>query len=490
MPGSERPNVLVIMTDQHRCDLMTCAGNSVVPTPNIDRVAQRGVRFENAYGAYPVCVASRMAMLTGLYAHQTGAINNDHDRLDWRYRTMAHHFADHGHLAGLVGKMHFGDAHNHGFEYYLSINDWLMYLGPKEQLYANEIASNPRSRDMFFRTMYDTGAGFPDIYDLWDGKGSPWVGKVSRCDFRCMASELEAEDHLDMFVARESAKFLRRYRDQRFFLVASFMKPHTPLFPPRDWAERYPVEDMQLREPGDISTYPEHIQRRIRHTMGLDPLLLRANLAGYYGGLAFADHCIGLLLDALEDEGLLEDTIVVYTSDHGDMTGQHGMFGKFCLFDPSVKVPLIVSCPGAAPRGRVSSGLVNLIGLYPTLADLTGTGPAAGPARLPVDGAPDVIAGESFADLVHDPAAAGPGAVFSEYNLRAGVSSYMVRTASHKYVHNDGGSCDELYDLQTDPAEDVNRIGDPAIRPPQAELREQLFAWYDPTTNPYRPRNA
>ena len=174
--SADRPNVLLIMTDQHRHDLMSCVGDSVVPTPHIDRIAQRGVRFTNAYSAYPVCVAARMAMLTGLYAHQTGVIDNT-DYLDWRYRTMAHHFADQGYLTGLIGKMHFGDAHNHGFEYYLSINDWLMYLGPKAQHFANEIANNPHGSS-FYNSVFDTGAGFPDVYDLWDGRGSPWAGKV------------------------------------------------------------------------------------------------------------------------------------------------------------------------------------------------------------------------------------------------------------------------------------------------------------------------
>ncbi len=127
---TEKPNVLFIMTDQHRHDLMTCAGRDIVPTPNIDSIAERGVRFTNAYCPYPVCVASRMSMLSGLYAHHTGAINNT-DRLDWRYRTIAHHFAASGYLTALIGKMHFNDAHKHCFQYYLSINDWLMYLGPK-----------------------------------------------------------------------------------------------------------------------------------------------------------------------------------------------------------------------------------------------------------------------------------------------------------------------------------------------------------------------
>ena len=145
----ERPNVLLIMTDQHRHDLMTCAGKDVVPTPNVDRIAERGLRLENTYCPYPVCVASRMAMLTGLHAHQAGAIDNT-DFLDWRYRTMAHHFSDNGYLTGLIGKMHFGDAHNHGFDYYLSINDWLMYLGPRFSTLPTRSAAIHQTRNTSF----------------------------------------------------------------------------------------------------------------------------------------------------------------------------------------------------------------------------------------------------------------------------------------------------------------------------------------------------
>ena len=116
-------------------------------------------------------------MLTGLYAHTTGAINNS-DLLDWRYKTIAHHLSENGYLTGLIGKMHFNDANNHGFQYYLSINDWLMYLGPKVKQYANEIANHPLDTH-FFDTMIDDGAGFPDVANLWN-KDSPWVNNVQQ----------------------------------------------------------------------------------------------------------------------------------------------------------------------------------------------------------------------------------------------------------------------------------------------------------------------
>jgi len=397
---------------------------------------------------------------------------------------MAHHFAESGYLTGLIGKMHFNDAHNHGFEYYLSINDWLMFLGPKVQHYANEIA-NHAIGPQFFDTVDDDGSGFPDLKGMWDGP-SPWVGNVDRWEVADIASPLEPEDHLDMFVARATAKFLKRYRDQRFFLVASFMKPHPPFHPPRPWSDQYPVHEMELPDVGDIAQYPPHVQNRIRNMQRLGETRLKAHRAGYLGNLAFVDHCIGHVCDALEQLGLTRDTLVVYTSDHGEMDGDHGIMQKFCLFEPSVRVPLIVSQPGQIPEGRTTDALTEQIGLYPTLAELTGLPAPAATTRIAWPGAPQQLDGTSFAELVHDPDLPGPDAVFSEYNLRARPCQYMVRTRRYKYILNEG-STDELYDHETDPGECVNRVSDAALDAVRSELCDRLTSWYDPAQNPHRP---
>jgi choline-sulfatase len=484
-PSVDRPNVLIVMTDQHRADLMTCAGHDLVPTPGIDRIAARGVRFNRAYCPYPVCVASRMALLTGLYAHTTGVDTNT-DRLDWRYRTMAHHFADHGYLTGLIGKMHFNDAHKHGFEYYLSINDWLMYLGPKARHYADEIASHPHTNH-FTRTVDDSGAGLPDIEGLWDGP-SPWVGNVTRRDFKTMASKLEADDHLDMFIARETVKFMRQYRNQRFFLVASFMKPHTPFFPPREFAEKYPIDKMTLRPVGPTSTYPKHIQQRIANYRARDPHRLRAGRAGYLGNLAFVDTCIDRVYRGLEELGLLDNTIVVYTSDHGEMDGDHGLYQKFCLFEPAVQVPLIVSYPRHLPQNKVSNALTEYFGLYPTLAELAGLPQPKQTTLVDMPGAPSELDAHSFASVVRNPDAPGPPAAFAEFALRSKMPRYMIRTDRYKLIYNHG-AMHELYDYDNDPGEYTNRIGDPEYRSVQRELQDQLVTWYDPESNPYRAKS-
>lgn len=481
--ASARPNVLIIMTDQHRRDLMTCAGRDLVPTPEIDRIASRGVRFTNAYCPYPVCVASRMAMLTGLYSHSTGAITN-RDLLDWRYRTMANHFAEAGYLTGLIGKMHFGDVHNHGFQYYMSINDWLMYLGPKTRHYANEIANHPLAPH-FFDTVDDGGAGLPDVEGLWE-KGSPWVGNVESWNYDSMASPLAAEDHLDSFLARESVNFLRRYRAQPFFLVTSFMKPHSPFYPPREWAEKYPVDEMTLPAVDNLDQYPPHIRRRVENRRKLGDKRQKAHRAGYLGNLAFVDTCVGQVYRELERLGLADNTIVVYTSDHGEMDGDHGLFQKFCLFEPSVGVPLIVSHPGSLPQGRVSEALCEQIGLFPTLADLAGLEAPSGTTIVDWPDAPRHMDGTSFADICRDPSLPGPEAVFSEYALRTPLPQYMVRTPRYKY-HFNHGSTHELYDHENDPGEMINRINDPSLAAVRDDLHQRLLAWYNPQSNPYRP---
>ena len=311
------------------------------------------------------------------------------------------------------------------------------------------------------------------------------MGHVERYSFDSMASRLEPEDHLDMFIAREAAKFMRRYREQPFFLIASFMKPHTPFYPPRKWAEMYPVDRMKLPPVGDISRYPPHIQQRIRNIQAQPEKGRRAHRAGYLGNLAFVDTCIGYVYDALHELGLAENTIVVYTSDHGEMDGDHGLFQKFCLFEPSVRVPLIVSWPGHLPQSKVSDALVEHIGLYPTLAELAGLPAPTRTTIVDLPGAPERLDAQSFADLVRHPDQEGPRAAFCEYDLRSRIPQYMIRTRRWKYIFNEG-STDELYDLVDDPGEFINRVDDPGLCTEREALREQLFAWYDPASNQYR----
>jgi choline-sulfatase len=212
---------------------------------------------------------------------------------------------------------------------------------------------------------------------------------------------------------------------------------------------------------------------------------LRAQRAGYLGNLAYVDTCIGQVYDALHELGLAEDTIVVYSSDHGEMLGDHGLYQKFCLFEGAVRVPLIVSHPGHLPEGRVTDALTELIGLYPTLADLSGLAPPTRTTLVDLPGAPLRLDAASFAEVARHPEREGPPAVFGEYNLRAADPRYMVRTRRYKYILNEG-TLDELYDLQDDPGECLNQIDRPELDAVRQGLRRQLLAWYNPARNSHR----
>jgi choline-sulfatase len=466
--STRRPNVLIIMTDQHRRDYMGAAGSSVVPTPNIDRIAARGVRFTNAICPYPVCAASRASLLTGLHAHTTGVINNT-DLLSWKTPTIADHFAGRGYHTGLIGKMHFNDGHSHGFQYFLGFNDWFMYLGPRVQGYADEIANHPIA-PQFFETVNDDGSGLPELPSVWGGK-SPWAGHVKRIG---LASQLSDEDQFDAFVARESCRFLERYGNEPFFLVASFLRPHPPLHPPADWAARYPTEKMELKPIGENSQYPKWIQRVIARYQGLGPERLKEHRAGYLGNLAYVDTCVGEVYQTLKRLHLDRNTIVIYTADHGEMDGDHGLYQKFCLFEPSVGVPLIVSQPGTIPENKVCDAPVGYFGIYPTLAELTGAPEPKG------------LDARSFANLARRPDSHGPDAVFCEYNLRSNTDCYMVRNRRHKYIRNRDDVA-ELYDLEADPGENRNLALDSSHARTRNILHERLIAWYNPADNRYRP---
>ncbi|MGH9345506.1 MAG: sulfatase family protein, partial [Terriglobia bacterium] len=252
-----RPNVLLFMSDQHKSSCMGAAGDPVAVTPNLDAFARESVRFTSVYCTNPVCGPSRASMLTGLFNHHLGDPGGHNYTYAPRYQTMPGRFSRAGYLTGLIGKMHFGDAQLHGFDYQLEFNDWFQYLGPKIKLYADEMG-RPGS-----------GAGLPQILGLWD-KGDPWKG-LREPDGRLgpvavgRPSVMEEEDHFESFVADETVHFLETYAegDQPFFLVSSFLKPHDPFMPAKRFAEMFPPEQMKL-SPTWGKADLDNIPRRVR----------------------------------------------------------------------------------------------------------------------------------------------------------------------------------------------------------------------------------
>jgi choline-sulfatase len=479
-PEGPRPNVLLLMSDQHKRSCMGVAGDTVAVTPNLDRLARQSVRFTSAYCNNPICAPSRASLLTGLYSHHLESRGNARP-FSPKHKTIAEHFAQAGYFTGLVGKMHMVDAQTHGFNYKLEFNDWLQYLGPRTQLYADELG-RPNS-----------GAGLPQIDDLWLEEGDPWAGhrtpdgrKGSVAVGR--ASLLDERDHFDNFVARESVRFLEQYAaaNRPFLLIASFLKPHDPFMPAQRFADMFRPEQMRLPDTwgkADLDRLPRQVRRSIEQCPWTPELLdaaeARRRMAFYYASLAQMDDCAGQVLAALKRLDLDRETIVVYTSDHGEMLGDLGLWNKFEFYEGSCGVPLSIRIPNSSPAqnptaaGDSSSSLelkcdqpVSLVSLVPTLAEL---------CRVPLTTAVD---GKSFANLVRDPGAqASTGPVFAEYDLGLETAKYMIRDGSFKYtlwVHD----IDELYDLHSDPEERHNLAAEPAFKQTATRLREQLLAWH------------
>lgn len=435
----ESPNVLFLMSDQHAARVMGCAGHSV-QTPHLDRLAARAARFDNAFCQAPVCVAARGSLITGLYPEAHGA-NLLGDALSDRLRTVAHHFAEQGYQTAAIGRMHFVDeSRRHGFEYRINEADYRASLSDEERARI-AAASQPGG----------SVEGIP--------------------------SDLPQHLWQDSYMADQTIRFLqeRRDRDRPFLLWSSYLLPHTPLNPMRQYFERYDPASLTLPERRDDALedgFEGHLIRaKERQWYDQPEEELRRSLAGYYGNISQVDACIGRVLSALADCGLDRNTIVVYTSDHGEMAGAHRMWTKHNMYDESVRIPLLVRLPGQQ-QASLHPELVEQVDLYPLLADLCGLPP------------PRQIHGRSFAPLLRGEPFTPRQAVFAQYDFCRNVFTRddryvgkpplrMIRTQRYKLNHLDWGR-DELFDLAADPGEHCNRIDDPSLSDVADDLLQKL----------------
>ena len=445
---------------------MGVAGDSVALTPNLDRLARESVRFTSAYCTNPVCAPSRASILTGLWTHNLEATDNAKP-YSHRHKTIADQFKAAGYMTSLVGKMHFVDAQTHGFDYKLEFNDWWQYLGPKTQIWADELG-RPNS-----------GSGLPQINSLWQ-KGDPWAGH-RKTDGRLVtvavgrASEMVEEDHFESFVARESIRFFEDHgkSDEPFLLISSFLKPHDPFTPAKRFADLFKADDMQLSPSwgkAETKNLPAEVREAIevcRWTPELKHAAeARQRVASNYACLAQVDDCAGQILDALNLLGLDQNTLIIYTSDHGEMLGDLGLWNKFQFYEGSCGVPLMFKGPSIVASECLAP--VSLISLKSTLAEL---------CDVSLLGRSD---GESFANWVRHPTSGQPHLpVFAEYKVGTRDAKYMIRDGKYKYIFwvNDKP---ELYDLSRDPQELRNVANDPQYQPVARELRQELFKWHTP----------
>jgi uncharacterized sulfatase len=425
--AAPRPNLLFIAADDLNNDL-GCYGHRIVQTPHIDRLGARGVRFDRAYCQYPLCNPSRASLMTGLRPDTIRIYDlQTHFRQTLpRVVTLPEMFKRNGYVVARVGKIyHYGNPGDIGTDGLDDPPSW-------------EAVVNPRGVDK------DEESALTNL--------TPDRGLGSALAF--YASPAADEDHTDGKVATETIKLLERHKDRPFFIAAGFYRPHCPFIAPRRYFDLYPLDRIAAPRfsAQELARLPRAAMWMEEPHWGISETAQREAIRAYYASISFLDANVGRVLEALERLGLADSTIVVFWSDHGYLLGEHGQWMKQTLFEGSARAPLIVAGPGARAVGGASMRTVELLDLYPTLADLCGLKPPAG------------LAGSSLRPLLADPSAAWDRPAFTQ--VRRTVDSrtfmgYSVRTERWRYTEWDEGRQGvELYDEAADPQERHNLAPD------------------------------
>lgn len=459
--ADQRLNVLFLVADDLNCDLH-CYGHPQVQSPNIDRLARRGVLFERAYCQFPLCSPSRSSFLTGRRPNETHILTNSgRDAKTGRYNEHPHFrdyipdtvtlpqlFRQHGYFVARVGKLyHYGVPGQIGTSGLDDPPSW-------------DYVVNPAGRDK---------AEENKVFSLVPGS---YGGTLS-----WLAADGTDAEQTDGLVATAAISLMQQYRDKPFFLAVGFYRPHTPYVAPKNYFGRYPPDQIRLPELSDDDRSRRPLAAYLsakKEQETMTDQLRREAIQAYHASITFMDAQVGRVLDALERLGLEDKTIVVMTSDHGYHMYDHGLWQKMSLFENSARVPLIISAPGAKGNGRTTGSLAELVDLYPTLADLCG---------LP---APDYLDGTSLRPVLDDPSRSVKSAAFTQVQRRVNrqeFHGYSVRTERWRYtLWDDGRQGEQLYDMQQDPREWRNLAGDPRYASVIAELKplvRQYAGWAD-----------
>ncbi|MGE3809421.1 MAG: sulfatase [Gemmataceae bacterium] len=423
--ADKKKNVLFIVSDDLCCHL-GCYGDGLVQSPNIDRLAKKGVRFERSYCQYPLCNPSRASFMTGLRPDTTKVQENaTHFRkVDPSIVTMPQTFKNNGYFAARVGKLyHYGVPGQIGTD------------GLDDKASWDQVV-NPKGRDKIEEKK---------IFSLVPGS---FGGTLSWLQME--GTDLEQTDGIG---ATEAIKLIEANKDKPFFLAVGFYRPHTPFVATKPFFDKYPLERIPIEKvpPGHRDGVPElAFASQKKEQLKMDDKLKKECRQAYHASTSLMDAQVGRLLDALEKNGLADNTIVVFTSDHGYHLGEHGLWQKMSVFENSARVPLIIYDPSARGNGQPCARTVELIDLHPTLADLCGLQ------------APKQVEGKSLKPLLENPKAAWDKPAFTQVRHRKSLGR-SVRTERYRFTMwgDDGKEGIQLYDYQTDPEENKNLASDP-----------------------------
>ncbi len=424
LPPGQPVNVVFFMTDDHGAWALGSYGCGQIHTPHLDRLAAEGMRFTRAYACTPVCSPSRATYYTGLLPSHHGVQDfllpaDSYGQRSRRFlaghATFADILAGNGYACGLVGKWHLGhdDQAQAGFEYWC--------------------------------TAARGGGGYRDT------------------EFFVNGTSVRDTGYKTDFVGEAALDFLKRHHRQPFCLVVPFFAPHSPYdYQPQEYRRSYRGSDFACFPRG-----PVHAQARGRF---LQHHGNRESYTSYSALVTGVDANVGRVLAKLDELGVRDNTVVVFSADQGFNCGHHGVWGKgngtipFNMYEESVRVPLIWNHPGVIEPGAVSSAMVSTYDFFPTLLDYLGAAAEPDPRRV----------GRSYADILRGTQPARRNEVFFEYGY-----TRAARTANLKYVERSDGWPNELFDLEDDPGEVVNRIGKPEYRNRREALRSRMRAFFN-----------
>ena len=441
MKNEKKPNVLCIMSDEHTWNILGCYGNTIVKTPNLDRLAQNGALFANCYTPSPLCVPARLAFTAGQYASKCGAWSNSFSLAsdDWP-SSLFHRLTGAGYECVLGGKMHYARDRRYGFT---------TDLVPKHNSGA--------PKGIHYRVDVNS-----DAHKNAEGRLSERFAEFGVMD------DCRNQIH-DREVTQKCGEFLksRKKGDKPFFLLAGYIAPHFPIVAPEEFDIYKDKVPMPVIPDGHLENLPMNckVLRRAFRVENVPDEIVKRGRELYYGFVTWLDNEIGKLLAALGDSEEAANTIVIYTTDHGENLGEHGMWWKNNMYDTAAKIPLIIGFPDKRHAGKRIEGVCNMLDLVPTIAEWCGA-----------EASPDWD-GDSLTGLVEGGSGWRDYAV-SEYHAQAIAAGHcMIRRGKYKYVYYskiDGNHPAEkqLFDLDADPGEFNNLAGDPQ----QAGLIKELHA--------------
>ncbi|MEX2592955.1 MAG: sulfatase [Anditalea sp.] len=444
-------NVVFIIGDDHSTEVLGAYGNKIVKTPNLDKMASRGILFKHAYVNSPVCSPSRQSMITGKYPHATG-VSLLTSPFPEEQITIADHLTPLGFKTAIIGKNHFNNNFNHGFEIKVEKKDYITYINENPpQALPDSVKSRPPWKP------------FKDPADIWlNAEGLP--------------SLYHDEDDVGTFYAKKAIDFINENKEERFCLWLGFEEPHSPFNFPVEFANKYNPDEMPLPKgsPEDDRWLPAVFK-------DLTDEQRKGITASYYSSVEYLDKNVGLVLDALDKAGLAESTLVIYVGDHGYLLNDHKRFEKHMMWEEAVKAPLIIQGGKKYGENRTESEMTEFVDLVPTAVEALGVNSLKG------------IHGKSLVPLLAQETDKHRDYVFSEFLVD---NKAMIRTKEWKYIFTTGkndlgqgyatgnpppGITHRLYDMLNDPKETRNLYNDPKYQEIISQLQQNMLDVFEST---------